>query len=66
VIWHACERLGIRPPGVKPSWDENGVEAQALIVAYHQTRSYDDDERDARLIGARTPLGSNPVPDRET
>ena len=37
AVWRACERLGIRPPGVKPAWDECGVETQALIVAFDQT-----------------------------
>ena len=38
AVWRACERLGIRPPGVKASWDECGLETQALIVAFDQTR----------------------------
>ena len=57
AVWGACERLGILPPGVKPAWDDCGVEAQALIVAFHQTRSYDEAERDAQLAGARMPIG---------
>ena len=58
AVWRACERLGIRPPGVKPSWDECGVEAQALIVAFEQVRSYDEAEREAQLAGARMPFGA--------
>ena len=54
-VWCACERLGILPPGVKPAWDDCPVETQALIVAFDQTRSYDESEREARLMGARMP-----------
>ena len=57
AVWRACERLGIRPPGVKASWDECGLETQALIVAFDQTRSYDESEWEAQLAGARTPAG---------
>ena len=55
TVWGACERLGILPPGVQPAWDDCGTEAQALIIAYHQTRSYDESERDAAMAGARMP-----------
>ena len=54
-VWCACERLGILPPGVKPAWDDCGVQTQALIVAFDQTRAYDESEREARLLGARMP-----------
>jgi hypothetical protein len=48
-------RLGILPPGVKPTWDDCPVAAQALIVAFDQTRAFDESEREARLLGARMP-----------
>ena len=59
-VWCACERVGILPPGVKPAWDDCSVETQALIVAFDQTRSYDESEREARLMGARTPHEEEP------
>ena len=63
AIWCACERLGIRPPGVKPSWDECGLEERALILAFDQTRTFDCQEREAQLLGAGRPSGSGPEPE---
>ncbi len=43
------------PPNVKPDWDENGAQVQALILAFHQIRCHDEDEREAQMAGARMP-----------
>ena len=48
-------KLGVRPPGVRPAWDDCGVQTQALIVAFDQTRAFDESEREARMLGARMP-----------
>lgn len=53
IIWKACQRLGVRPPGVKESWDECGLEAQALMIAFEQISSYDELEQEAALAGAK-------------
>ena len=37
-------RLGIRPPGVKDSWEENGVHTQALILAFDHLCEHDEAE----------------------
>jgi hypothetical protein len=42
---------------MKQSWDECGLETQALIVAFDQIASYDEQEREAQLLGARMPTG---------
>jgi hypothetical protein len=57
AIWKACLRVGIRPPGVPQHWDDCGVVAQALILAFDQTCSHEEDERAAQMVGARMPLG---------
>lgn len=44
MIWRACERIGIRPPDIVDSWDDNNVIAQAQIIAYSQIRDYEDME----------------------
>ena len=48
-------RLGIRPPGVKESWEDCGVLAQSMILAFDQIMTHDEDEREAHLVGARMP-----------
>ena len=55
AVWCACERLGILPPGVRPTWDECSGRDASLDVAFDQTRTYDESEREARLMGARSP-----------
>lgn len=42
LIWRACERVGIRPPGVMDvNWNDQGPEIQAKILAYESIRSKD-------------------------
>ena len=41
-VWSACERLKIRPPGVKENWDDCSVEIQAAVIAYNQIRARED------------------------
>ncbi len=45
AVWSACEHLGIRPPGVKESWDACDVRTQAMILAYQQIRDYEGRKR---------------------
>jgi hypothetical protein len=54
-VWRACERLGIRPPEVKESWDDCSVCTQALILAFDQVASHDEAEWESQLAGARMP-----------
>lgn len=53
AIWRACERLGIRPPGVKASWEDHATEMQALILAFDQVASHDESEWESSLAGAK-------------
>jgi len=39
--------MGIRPPGVKASWDEMLVINQAFLLAYGQIREYEEAKIDA-------------------
>lgn len=47
---------------MKDSWEECGVETQAKIIAFDQTMQHDENERDAQLLGARTPSVSAKAP----
>jgi hypothetical protein len=55
AVWEACERFGIRPPGVKPSWDEmeEDIITQSLLLAYNQIRTIEDQQWDAQCAGAK-------------
>jgi hypothetical protein len=46
AIWRACERVGIRPPGIKDSWDQNQLMQKAQIIAYNQLREYGEDKKE--------------------
>ena len=45
AIWLACERFGIRPPGVKPDWNDCPVDVQAELIAYNQGRELEEAEQ---------------------
>ena len=51
--WRACERLGLFPPGVKPSFSDNDVSTQEMILAYNQIREYEDAQLQSLSISAR-------------
>ena len=40
--WRVCERFNIRPPRVKPCWDDNDVETKMLLIAYNQIRQIEE------------------------
>lgn len=42
AVWKACERLGVLPPDIKGSWDENNIVSQAAILAYERIRSNEE------------------------
>lgn len=44
AVYRACERFGIRPPGVSSSWDEMSPLMQATLIAYSQIREYEEYE----------------------
>jgi len=54
-IWCACERFGIRPPGIKLSWREMEEDpiSQSLIIAFNQIREIEDFDLQAALAGAK-------------
>lgn len=41
-IWRACERLGILPPSIKHSWDDNHPWLQCMIIGYNQVRELEE------------------------
>lgn len=49
AIWRACERFGIRPPGVREHYDDMSVSAKAMLISYDQIRQIEDNKRDATL-----------------
>jgi len=53
VIWRACERLGVRPPGVRENWESMGVWSQAKVLAYDQVRGHDEAQLRIALARAR-------------
>lgn len=53
AIWRACERFGVRPPGVEPGWDDCNVAARASIVAFDQIRQTEEIKEKAALAGVR-------------
>lgn len=38
MVWKACERFGVLPPGVKENFDENLPLIQARLITYEQVR----------------------------
>lgn len=48
-------RVGILPPGVDPDWHNNGVQMQALILAFDQVCQHDEDEHRAAMARAGAP-----------
>lgn len=40
------------PPGVNPDWESNGVQTQALILAYDQHCEHDENEEANRILKA--------------
>lgn len=55
AVWEACERFGIRPPGIKLSWDEmsEDVISQSLLIAYNQIRDQENKKWQMELAGAK-------------
>jgi hypothetical protein len=48
--------MNIRPPDVRPSWDDNNVIVQAELIAYNQIRGYEEqEERNTlyKMLGAK-------------
>ena len=43
-------RLGVRPPGVKESWEKCGVRVQARILAFDQLCEYDAMEKQVASV----------------
>jgi hypothetical protein len=52
-IWRACERFGVRPPGVKENWDTCTSVVQASLLAYSQLCEHDDIELKKAFAGVR-------------
>ncbi len=50
AIWRACERFGIRPPGVRSNWEDCNVQVQSELLAFDQIRTLDDAETFAGVL----------------
>lgn len=46
--------FGVRPPGVKDSWDDCDVVTKANLLAFMQTYEHDEAETRAALAGVPT------------
>lgn len=42
TVWTACNRIGIRPPGIPESWDECNIKQQAQILAFDLIREKEE------------------------
>jgi len=45
IVWRACERFKIKPPGVEDCWDDIDFWTQAMLIAYEQGRQKEESER---------------------
>ena len=43
-VWKACERLSIRPPNIKDSWNKLSPLIQAQVLAYSHIRDLEEME----------------------
>lgn len=53
ATWRACERFGIRPPGIPESWDDMPEFTRGLLIGYDQIRQHEDYKFQAALAGAK-------------
>ena len=53
LIWRACERLNLIPPGVDQEFGDNNMWGQALIMAYGQIRDMEEEDWQMKLAGAK-------------
>jgi hypothetical protein len=42
-MWRVCERLKMRPPGIKEKFEDCDVWTQASLVAYENIREHEED-----------------------
>jgi hypothetical protein len=42
MIFRACERMGVLPPGAAPQWDDCTPWAQAQLLAYESLRETEE------------------------
>jgi hypothetical protein len=53
AIWRSCERFGILPPSVSPTWDKCDIMTQAMILSYDQVRQIEEVKEKAALAGVK-------------
>ena len=53
-IWRACERLGIRPPGIKAEWLDMEAPKHAEILASDEIRCEEEMKILSAQVGATT------------
>jgi len=51
-MFRACERFGVRPPGIKQSWEEMDCFSQADLIAYDEIRAIEETEWQVELAKA--------------
>jgi hypothetical protein len=45
AVWRACERMGLKPPGITvDNWEDLDVVSQSNLLGYDQIRGYEDVE----------------------
>jgi len=44
-VWKSCERVGIRPPGVKENFEDCDIWTQASILKYNDIREEEEAKR---------------------
>ena len=49
--WRSCERFNLFPPGVKNTWGDCNLEAQADLIAYNQIRCLEGNQDLEGLFG---------------
>jgi hypothetical protein len=53
AIYKACARFGIRPPGVKDSWEDIPPPIQARLLQADQGMEYDELKQWGAFFGAK-------------
>ena len=53
MIWRACERFSLRPPGVNVDFEKNSPWSQAKLFAYEQIRQVERNYELEALAGVK-------------
>lgn len=50
--WRACERFGIKPPGIADSWDKLTPIRKCELMSYDQIREIEDTKKQSDMLAA--------------